>query len=89
MEFEAFKNKALAEFTREITDQFFLYIESDKELMQDYLRTIGRENDLDTTNKKLGKAVKDWFKLDNGKENPEPESYLIRSYTEHIKRTEN
>jgi hypothetical protein len=89
MEFEAFKNKALTGFTRGITDLFFLYVESDKELMQDYLRTIGRDNDLDTTNKKLGKAVKDWFKLENGNENTEPESFLIRSYTEHIKRTEN
>jgi len=78
-----FQNKALTQFTKEITDIFFSYIENDKELLQDYLRVIGREDSLDNTNKKLGAAVKEWFNLDNGIENKEPVSYLIKSYTEH------
>ena len=61
-----FQDKALRQFTREITDLFFRYIENDEELMHDYLRVIGREADLDTTNKKLGMAVKSWFGLENG-----------------------
>jgi hypothetical protein len=85
MTIDEFKNKALTQFTKEITDIFFCYIEGDKELLQDYLRVIGRDNDLDTTNKKLGRAVKDWFSLENGEDNQEPVSYLIRSYTEHKK----
>jgi len=80
-----FEEKALKQFTREITDLFFLYIENDDGLMHDYLRVIGREGDLDTTNKKLGEAVKSWFKLENGEVNREPMSKLIESYTEHIK----
>ena len=51
--------------------------------MHDYLRVIGREGDLDTTNKKLGEAVKSWFRLENGEVNQEPMSKLIESYTEH------
>jgi len=85
MNLNEFKEKALTQFTREITDIFFCYIEQDKELMQDYLRVIGRDSDLDTTNKTLGAAVKEWFNLENGDENTDPVSNLIRSYTEHYK----
>ena len=80
-----FQQKALTQFTREITDIFFCYIENDKELLQDYLRVIGRDSNLDETNMSLGAAVKDWFRLKNGSMNLNPSSKLIRSYTEHIK----
>jgi len=80
-----FEEKALEQFTKEITDLFFLYIENDEDLMHDYLRVIGRDHDLDTTNKKLGEAVKSWFKLKNGEVNREPMSKLIESYTEHVR----
>ena len=80
-----FENKALKQFTKEITDLFFCYIQDDPDLMHDYLRLIGRAGDLDTTNKKLGEAVKNWFRLQNGEENQEPMSMLIESYTEHYR----
>lgn len=83
MTLNEFQQHVLTEFTREITDLFFYYIEDSKELLQEYQRIIGRESDLDTTNKSLGLAVKDWFDLENGDENREPKSKLIRSYTEH------
>ncbi len=86
MNLKEFQDKALEQFTREITDTFFSYIEDDPELMHDYLRIIDRESDLDTTNKKLGEAVKNWFRLENGEMNDEPGSYLIESYTEHIRK---
>jgi hypothetical protein len=83
MTIKEFQEKALNQFTKEITDIFFLYIENDKALFQDYLRVIGRESDLDNTNQTLGEAIKIWFNLENGNKNTEPESYLIKSYTEH------
>ncbi|MDO8579157.1 MAG: hypothetical protein Q7R50_08300 [Dehalococcoidales bacterium] len=86
MTLEQFQKKALKEFTKEITDIFFLYIESDEELMHDYLRIIGRGSNLDETNMALGAAVKQWFRLENGKVNQEPISKLIESYTEHIRK---
>ena len=86
MNLQDFREKALTQFTREITDIFFCYIENDKELLQDYLRVIGRENTLDNTNMTLGAAVKEWFHLENGDVNPNPKSKLIRSYTEHLRR---
>lgn len=84
MTLDEFKDHALESFTREITDLFFRYIEDDKNLMQEYLRVIGRESDIDSTNKRLGLEVKDWFNLDNVQENRNPKSKLIRSYTEHV-----
>jgi len=85
MTLDEFKKEALSAFTKEITDIFFCFIENDRELLQKYLRVIGREADLDTTNTALGRAVKEWFKLENDGENEEPKSRLIRSYTKHIR----
>jgi len=81
----AFKDRALTEFTREITDLFFGYIESHETLFPEYQRIIGRERDLDTTNRYLGAAVKEWFALRDLQENDSPKSRLIRSYTEHCR----
>lgn len=80
-----FEEKALRQFTKEITDLFFLYIENDKSLMHDYLRVIGRDSDLNITNKALGKAVKEHFHLNDGTKNSKPKSKLIESYTEHLR----
>ncbi|MCK5148514.1 hypothetical protein KAR48_17285 [bacterium] len=85
MTLNEFQNDALERFTKEITDQFFCFIENDKALFQKYLEVIGRESNLDTTNQILGKAVKDWFGLENGIVNNDPQSRLIRSYTEYKK----
>ena len=85
MKVEEFKNQVLSQFTLEITDVVFQYIENDRDLLQEYLRVVGRASDIDETNKRLGKAVKEWFGLENGDRNHEPKSKLIRSYTEHTK----
>lgn len=85
MTLNEFQIHTLTEFTREITDLFFLYIEENKDLLQEYQRVIGRESSLDVTNRNLGLAVKEWFNLENGNENNDPMSHLIRSYTEHYK----
>lgn len=85
MTLRQFQQRALTQFTREITDIFFCYIENDRKLMHDYLRVIGRDSDLDTTNRALGAAVKERFNLENGDENSKPKSKLIESYTEHYK----
>ncbi len=86
MELAEFREKALKNFTKEITDIFFCYIENDRELFQDYLQVIGRQGDLDSTNMALGKGIKEQFELENDDECSNPKSRLIRSYTEHIKK---
>jgi thiaminase len=84
MELAEFRENALTKFTKEITDIFFCYIESDTALLQDYLRVIGREGDLDSTNMALGKGIKEWFGLKNDLISDNPKSKLIKSYTQHI-----
>ena len=86
MTLQQFQQRALTQFTREITDIFFSYIENDEDLLQDYQRVIGRESNLDETNMALGASVKEWFRLENGNINRDPKSKLIRSYTEHTRR---
>ena len=86
MALQQFQQRALTQFTREITDIFFSYIENDEDLLQDYQRVIGRDSNLDETNMSLGAAVKEWFHLENGNVNRDPKSKLIRSYTEHARR---
>ena len=86
MALQQFQQRALTQFTREITDIFFSYIENDEDLLQDYQRVIGRDSNLDETNMSLGAAVKEWFHLENGNVNRDPKSKLIRSYTEHTRR---
>jgi len=83
MTLQQFQQRALTQFTREITDIFFSYIENDEDLLQDYQRVIGRDSNLDETNMSLGAAVKEWFHLENANVNRDPKSKLIRSYTEH------
>ncbi|MBU2492345.1 MAG: hypothetical protein KJ571_06930 [Bacteroidetes bacterium] len=78
----AFAEKVLDKFSNEITDQVFLMIENNKELLQNYLEIVSNEG-LDNVNQTLGKKVKEYFKLENLEENQNPKSKLIKSYTVH------
>jgi hypothetical protein len=84
----SFSDKVLARFADNITDRVFLMIQTDRELMQEYLALIDRKNtsgvDHDTLRRQLGKAIKDKFNLDNLDECKKPESFLIGKYTRHI-----
>ena len=72
-------SKAIARFNESITDQLFVMIESDPELMQDYLRAVS-DHSLDTVNQTIGKAVKAAYDLENKEECHEPTSFLIKSF---------
>jgi hypothetical protein len=52
------ERRALEQFTQEITDLFFLYIENNKDLLQEYQRVIGRYTTLDAANISLGGLLK-------------------------------
>jgi len=79
-----FREETLKRFTRDIVDQYFLYIENDKELLHEYLSILGRENGTDETNQALELALKDYFGLNEEGENHSPKSNLIVSFTEYI-----
>ncbi len=77
-----FANKVINQFSNEITDLVFLYIENDEELMLEYLRVVS-DHTLDKTNQTLGSAIRQRFNLDNDGKESNPKSKLIKSYTVH------
>jgi hypothetical protein len=84
MELDEFKDEVLRRFTRDIVDQFFLYIENDDELMHEYLSILGRENGTDETNEYIEKGIKAYFGFNEEGENHSPKSKLLVSFTEYI-----
>lgn len=79
---EQFIKKTLELFTEQITDRLFLFIQEDKDLMNEYREIVCRDG-LGEVNKSLGMAVKKHFNLDNNGEESSPKSILISTYTKH------
>jgi hypothetical protein len=76
-----FKQKVIGKFSEQITDQVFLMIENDRELMNDYLHILCQHNSVHDVNGKIAKAVKENFGLENlSKRNKKPKSFLIQSF---------
>ena len=71
--------KTIQSFNKRITDEVFLHIQNDRELMHDYLRTV-TEYGIDTVNRTIGKAVKTSYCLSNAERQEEPTSTLIQSH---------
>ena len=71
-------------FIYEITDHLFLSIERDDDLMREYMTNVNRFG-LDKLNMAIGQKIKEKLALDNGEENKQPKSRLIKSYTYHTK----
>jgi len=86
MSLKNFQDKALTQFTREITDIFFGYIEVNKELFQDYMNLLGKDGNQEVTNAALKNALQEWFSLNSGEVNDEPVSFLIKHYREFEKK---
>lgn len=82
MDFKKFSDEVLSKFSKEITDQVFLSIQNNRRLMHEYLRLIS-ENDIDSVNQQIGKAVKSRYKLSNSdSRQDDPKSILIKSHQE-------
>jgi hypothetical protein len=79
MKIEDFTDKAIKQFTIDITDRLFLSIQNDKELMQDYLNLLA-ENKRHIVNSEIAKALKNKFNLQNIGESKTPESTLIKTF---------
>lgn len=63
-----------------ITDEVFLLIQNDRDLMQDYLELV-RQHGVQTVNQHIGKAVKEKYRLENDDDREyEPVSTLIQSH---------
>ena len=82
MPIKLFSDKVLDEFSKKITDQVFLSIQNNRELMHEYLRLISTST-IDTVNQQIGKAVKHRYQLSNSDSRQDaPTSTLIKSHQE-------
>jgi len=74
-----FYDKVITQFTDKLTDRMFLMIQSDRELMQDYLDLLSGKNRM-SLNGGLAKAIKKKFLLKDNDQSKTPDSTLIKSY---------
>ena len=83
MKINDFTNKLLEAYEKELTDQVFLYIESNAELMHDYLLTVAELSELKVVNSQIAQAIGKRYDLStNGIKIHEPKSKLIQGYEE-------
>ncbi|MDR2510398.1 MAG: hypothetical protein LBC77_07130 [Spirochaetaceae bacterium] len=81
MEIKEFVDKVVSCKNKTITDEVFLLIQKNRELMKDYLRLVETKG-LDTVNKQIGKMIMQKYALTNAdSQNDTPESTLISSHT--------
>ncbi len=72
--------KAIAQMNKRITNEIFLTIQNDRELMLEYLRAV-EASGLDTVNKTIGKEVKKAYQLTNIDDREDvPSCTLIQSH---------
>ena len=77
---EKFVQRVIAAMNKRITDEVFLLIQNDRDLMQGYLE-FAEDGKRKTLNQQIGKAVKDAYGLANADFRIEnPKSTLIKSH---------
>ena len=77
---EEIANQAISIMNRRITNEIFLIIQKERELMHEYLRAV-EQSGLDKVNQNIGKAVKKQYGLTNLDEREDnPSCTLIQSY---------
>ena len=80
MDLENFIKRVISLKNRTITDEIFLLIQHDRDLMQNYLRLVENEG-LNQVNRQIGKAVKKAYQLNDDEiREDDPHSTLIRSH---------
>jgi len=82
MNVNEYANHVVDNFINDITDHLFLSIERDDDLMREYMTNVNRFG-LDQVNMTIGMKIKERLSLENGEENNNPKSRLIKSYTYH------
>lgn len=86
MNLKDFTDTLMSEFDKNLTDIVFLYIESNKELMEDYLKVVSNNSELKVVNSQIARAIEKHYTLQStGIRNEKPKSQLIKSYEEFKK----
>ena len=76
-----YAEQVVNKFIKEITDQVFLYIERDDALMREHMSMVRNEGG--KVDIAIGKKVKEILNLDNIRDDEQPKSRLIETYTSH------
>ena len=84
MSSSSYADKVVNEFMEKITDHVFLNIQNNEHLMREYQSAV-HESSLMEVNTAIGKKVKEVFNLKDSGECNQPNSWLIKSYTKHVK----
>lgn len=72
--------EAIRRMNKRITNEIFLIIQNDRELMKKYLRAVEKDG-LDSVNQTIGKKVKNSYRLDNVNDREDnPSCTLIQSH---------
>ena len=72
--------KAIGQMNKRITNEIFMIIQNNRELMHEYLRVVETDG-LDTVNRTIGKEVKAAYKLTNINDREDnPKCTLIQSH---------
>ncbi len=72
--------ESIAKMNKRITNEIFLIIQNDRELMHEYLRAVAA-NGLDSLNQAIGKEVKKAYQLTNLNDREDnPSCTLIQSH---------
>jgi len=72
--------KAIKIMDKKITNEIFLIIQNNRNLMQEYLRAV-KEEGLDTVNQTIGKKIKQFYHLENiNIREDNPSCTLIKSH---------
>ena len=79
MEATDIAKQAISRLNKRITNEVFLTIQSDRELMQHYLRAVEKDG-LDKVNQCIGKQVKVSYGLNNADREENPSCTLIQSH---------
>jgi hypothetical protein len=80
MEPKKIAEEAIKKMNKKITNEVFLIIQNDRELMKEYLRAV-ENSTLDTANQTIGKEVKKAYGLSNINDREDnPSCTLIQSH---------
>ena len=72
--------EAIRRMNKKITNEIFMIIQNDRDLMKEYLRAV-ENNTLDTVNQTIGKEVKNAYGLVNADDREDnPSCTLIQSH---------
>jgi hypothetical protein len=82
---EKLGRKVINAFTRRITDEIFLFLERDPELVKEY-RAAVKKYSAHSVNAALGKMISEAYGLGNLSKETKPDCPLLKRYTRHYVR---